>query len=209
MYWLYISNLSDLSEKNDKYWFINENEIRIAAGMTLVFALSSLFFVLLKARYDIALFLVSILILDFLLKIFISPQWSIFWSIARIFTKKWKEIWVGAIQKRFAWSIGLFLSSFVLYCILLLGRYISPVAWEQSTAVNSIIESTVKNLELWLLVVTPMNPTIFVCVLCIVFMWLESAAGYCVGCHIYRFLVGKWWMKEYRWQNCADGVCEI
>ena len=78
----------ELSEKADKYGFIDENEIRIAAGMTLVLSLSSFFLVVFKARYDIALVLVSVLILDFLLKIFISPQWSIFGSIARIFTRK-------------------------------------------------------------------------------------------------------------------------
>lgn len=206
MYWTHILHLST---KNDKYGFVNETEIRIATGITLVLGLFSLFLVLFKARYDIPLVLVGMIVTDFVLKVFIDPRWSIFGSIVRLFLKKWSEIWVGAVQKRFAWSIGIVLSAFVLYCILLLGQYIIPMEWPQMTAVSTILEVTRANLASGTLIVTPMNPTVIACLLCIIFMWSESVVGYCVGCHIYGWLMKKWWMKKVKWQNCMNGICEI
>lgn len=206
MYWTHVPHLSG---KNDKYGFVNETEIRIATGITLVLGLFSLFLVLFKGRYDIPLILVSVIVLDFLLKVFLSPRFSIFGSIVRLFLRKWDEVWVGAVQKRFAWSIGIFLSAFVLYCILLLGQYITPMAWPQMIAVSGILEATRANLANGALIVAPMNPAVIACLLCIVFMWSESVIGYCVGCHMYKWLVKKWWMKQIPWQNCVNGVCEL
>lgn len=206
---MYGTFVPHLSTKNDKYGFVNETEIRIATGITLVLGLSSLFLVLFKARYDIPLVLVGLMVADFILKVFIDPRWSIFGSIVRLFLKKWSEIWVGAVQKRFAWSIGIVLSAFVLYCILLLGQYITPMEWPQMDAVTKIMIATQENIKNSALIVAPMNPTIIACLLCIVFMWSESVVGYCVGCHIYAWLVKKWWMKKIQWQNCVNGVCEL
>lgn len=206
MYWTHVPHLS---EKGDKYWFVNETEIRIATGITLVLGLLSLCLVLLKAEYSIPLVLVSLMVADFILKVFISPRWSIFGSFVRLFLSKWEEIWVGAVQKRFAWSIGILLSALVLYCILLLGQYIAPSEWPQMTAVLGILQATQTNIANGALIITPMNPTIIACLICIVFMWSESVVGYCVGCHIYAWLVKKGWMKAYKWQNCVNGVCEV
>lgn len=206
MYWTSIPNIS---KDWDKYGFVNETEIRISTGITLVLGLLSLCLVLLKGEYSIPLVLVSLMVTDFFLKVFISPKLSIFGMFVRLFLKKWTEVWVGAVQKRFAWSIGIVLSALVLYCILLLGQYIAPMEWPQLTAVSGILEVTRNNIANGVLIVTPMNPTIFACLLCIIFMWSESVVGYCVGCSIYAWLVRKWWMKEYKWQNCLNGKCKI
>lgn len=206
MYW---APLPDISKKWDKYGFVNETEIHISTGITLVLGLLSLCLVLLKAEYSIPLIFVILMVIDFFLKVFLSPRLSIFGMIVRLFLKKWTEVWVGAVQKRFAWSIGIVLSALVLYCILLLGQYITPMEWSQMVAVTGILEATQNNIANGALIVTPMNPTIFACLLCIIFMWSESVVGYCVGCSIYSWLVKKWWMKEYKWQNCIDGKCEI
>jgi len=130
---------------------------------------------------------------DFVLKL-ISPQLSLFGSLVRIFLKRGEEIWVGAVQKRFAWSIGLVLVGFVLFCILMLGGYTGMV----NPVMQAIWDGTASNIASGALIVTPMNPTIFACLLCIVFMWSESVVGYCVGCHVYGWLVRKGWMKEHK-----------
>ncbi len=201
MYW---TRVPHLSQKWDKYGFVNETEIRIATGITLVLALFTFFLVVFKANYSIPLILVSIMLADFVLKL-ISPRFSLFGAFVRIFLKKWDEVWVGAVQKRFAWSIGLVLVGFVLFCILMLGGYTGMI----NPVMQAIWDGTAQNIANNALIVTPMNPTIFACLLCIVFMWSESVVGYCVGCHIYGWLVKKWWMKEYKWQNCVNGVCEV
>ena len=79
-------------------------------------------------------------------------------------------IWVGAVQKRFAWSIGLFLSTFVMFCMLVLGKYIEVSAPEVLQILNTM-EQNIKNAAF---IVTPFNPAILACGLCLVFMWLES-----------------------------------
>lgn len=206
MYWHFVK---DLSEKHDKYGFVDEREVRISTGIMLLFTLTSFFLVLFKAEYSIPLVFVSLVIFEFVTKIFLGPKWSIFGTLVRMNLKKWEEIWVGAVQKRFAWSIGLFLASFALYCILLLGGYIAPSPGPQMAAVTSIWMVTQENLRTHALIVTPMNPTIIACLLCITFMWLESVVGYCVGCRIYAWLVRKKWMKEHKGQNCVGGVCEV
>lgn len=206
MYWHFVKWLS---EKGDKYGFVDEREIRISTGIMLLFTLTSFFLVLFKAEYSIPLVLVSFVIFEFITKIFIGPKWSIFGSLVRINLKKWEEVWVWAVQKRFAWSIGLALSGFALYCILILWGFVAPAAGPQAETVAKIWATTTVNLKMNALIVTPMNPTLIACLLCITFMWLESVAGYCVGCRIYAWLVKKKWMKEHKGQNCVGGVCEV
>ena len=202
MYWKFVDNLSN---KNDKYWFVNEVEIRLATWITLVFALFSFFLVLFKWEFAISFVLISTIWLDFILKVFISPNLSIFWNIVKLFIKNKPPIWVGAVQKRFAWSIWLFLSTFVMFCMLILWRYIYVWAPELLQLLNNM-DQNIKNAKL---IVTPFNPAILACVICLIFMWLESVVWYCVGCSLYFWLVKKWWIKSYKWQNCANWECNI
>ncbi len=206
MYW---TPLPDISKPHDKYGFVDEREIRIATGIMMILWLFSFFLVVFKAEFQIPLILVSIMVIDFLARIFISPKLSLFGSFVRLFLKKKDAIWVGSVQKRFAWSIGLILSSFTLYCILLLWEYIAPSPGLQMVAVTGILAWIEQNLAQGSLIVMPMNPTIIACLLCIVFMWSESVVGYCVGCSLYAWLVKKGWMKKYPGQNCVNNICNI
>ncbi|MDQ7009881.1 MAG: DUF4395 domain-containing protein [Candidatus Gracilibacteria bacterium] len=191
--------------KTDKYGFVDETEIRIAAGLSLVFALLSVYFVIFKGNFNVGLFIVGIIWLDFVLKVFISPDFSIFGRIVRLFIKGKEKIWVGSVQKRFAWSIGLVLSTFVIFCMLLLSGYIEST----NPSVLAIMEQISTNITNNALIVLPMNPAILACVLCIVFMFLESVFGICVGCKMYKNLVKKGIMKKIPGQNCVNGACEI
>ncbi len=206
MYWKFVPHLS---QKWDKYGFVDEREVRIATGITLILGLFSFFLTGFKGEFFIPLIFVSLMVFDFILKVFVGPQYSLFASFVRLFLKKKDPIWVGAVQKRFAWSIGLFLSSFALYCILILGRFINTFALEQEKAVVWVLTGLQTNIAQNALFVLPQNPTILPWLLCFIFMGLESVVGYCVGCHIYVWLVKKKWIKGYVGQKCPDGVCEI
>jgi hypothetical protein len=109
----------------------------------------------------------------------------------RLFLNKKKALWVGTVQKRFAWSLGIFLSIFVIYCLLILGGHVAPSEGPQAEAVQGIRAATQVNIAANTLIVAPMNPAIIACLLCIIFMWSESVAGYCVGCAIYKWFVKK------------------
>lgn len=206
MYWFFHPTLSN---KTDTYGFINETEVRIATGITLVMWLISLCLVLLRAEYHIPLVLVSIITFDFVVKVILWAQYSLFGSFVRLFLDKKKAIWVGTVQKRFAWSIGIFLSIFVIYCLLILGGYVAPAAGPQTEAVQGIRAATQANITAGKLIVAPMNPAIIACLICIIFMWSESVVGYCVGCAMYKWFVKKWWLKQHHNQNCVNGICEI
>ncbi len=201
MYW---KEIEWVSQKWDKYGFVNETEIRIIAWVTLVLALTTFFLVMLKAQFIIALFMVWLIWIDFVLKIFIWPEFSIFGIIVRPFIKNKEKLWVWAVQKKFAWIIGFILSTFVIYCLLLL----SWILESSNSEVLAIIEQIKVNIVNGSFIILPMNPAILACVLCIIFMFFEAVFGICVWCKIYRFLVSKNIMKEYEWQNCINWACE-
>ena len=202
MYWTFVKAIS---QTWDRYGFVNEHEVRIATGITLVLWLFSLFLVLFKGNYEIPLVLLWLIWLDFFLKVFISPKFALFGNIVRLCIKKREPQWVWSVQKRFARSIGLAISSFVLFCLLVLWDHLS-ISWPM---IQSIWQTTATNLQQGALVVVPMNLAIIACLLCIIFMRLESVAGYCVWCTIYAWLVKKWIMKKHPGQNCVNGVCEV
>ena len=202
MYWTFVQNISS---KSDKYGFVNENEIRIATWIKLVLGLFAFFLVLFKAEYQISLVIIGLIWLDFVLQVFISPKMSIFGSIVRLCIKKREPLWVGSVQKRFAWAIGLVISSFVLFCILVLWKHIGT----SNPALEQVWITTSMNIQNWSLIVVPMNPAILACLVCLVFMWFESVVGYCVWCSIYAWLVKKGVMKKHHWQNCINWQCDL
>jgi hypothetical protein len=156
MYWKEIKHLSN---KWDKYGFVNETEIRVAAWIALAFSLLSIYFVIFKWNFNVGLFIVWIIWLDFMLKVFISPDFSIFWRITRLFIKGKKKIMRWSVQKRFAWSIGVVLSTFVMFCMLLLSWIIeSTNPW-----VLSLMQQISTNITNNALIILPMNPAILAC----------------------------------------------
>jgi Domain of unknown function (DUF4395) len=47
-----------------------------------------------------------------------------------------------------------------------------------------------------------------ICLLCLALMWLEAVLGLCLGCEIYRLLVGKGWAAtDAAFERCAGGNC--
>ena len=202
MYW---ERLEWISKEWDKYGFVNEVEIRLAAGLALIFAIISFYLVMFNWDFDTAFYTVWIISLDFILKFFIWPDYSIFWRIVRPFIKNKEKIWVWSVQKRFAWFIGVILSVFVIFCMLLLSWYMETTSPEVLYMIDQISNNIANNK----LIVLPMNPAILACILCIIFMFLESVFWICVGCNMYKKLVKKWWMKKHEWQNCINWACEV
>jgi hypothetical protein len=48
------------------------------------------------------------------------------------------------------------------------------------------------------------------CLLCLGFMWLETALGLCLGCQIHAFMVRRGWRRDDpAYEICAGGVCEL
>jgi len=59
---------------------------------------------------------------------------------------------------------------------------------------------------LWITYLLPM----FLCLLCLIFMFTEAFFWYCVWCTIYVFLRDKWFIKKEKYAPvCANWACEI
>jgi hypothetical protein len=99
------------------YPVLNERAIRAGAG--LVFALG--FFAFFQAFYLREFFYIKILVVilffDFLMKVVVGTRYSPVSRIANFVVKGQRPEYVGAVQKRFAWSIGLLLSGTMMVLI--------------------------------------------------------------------------------------------
>lgn len=99
---------------NIPYAVVNEREIRAAAG--LMFLIGSITFavVFFTKNYTPMHVIVPLFWLDFFLKTVFQPKYSIFGLLGGLMVKNQTPEYVGAIQKRFAWGIGLVLASIML-----------------------------------------------------------------------------------------------
>ncbi len=99
------------------YPVLNERAIRAGAGM--VFALG--FFAFFQAFYlrDFIFIqvLVVLLFVDFFMKVIVGTRYSPVSIVANWIVRGQQPEYVGAIQKRFAWSIGLMLASTMMVLI--------------------------------------------------------------------------------------------
>ncbi len=106
-----------LEGKPAEYPVVNEREIRGAAGIMFAIALSAFVYVLMTRDITPIFFIVVIFWFDFFLKTVFQPRYSIFGWLARPLVKRQHPEYVGAIQKRFAWGIGLVLASTMIVLV--------------------------------------------------------------------------------------------
>lgn len=110
-----------INDKLAEYPVVNEREIRGAAGIMFLIGIMTFFYTLFTKNFVVAAVVVPIFWLDFFLKSVFQPHFSPFGIIAKLFVFNQCPEYVGAIQKRFAWAIGLVLASVVLIVIFALG----------------------------------------------------------------------------------------
>lgn len=150
---------------------LNEREARAGAGILFLFAMISFLNAYLKHDFRFTQIFVTVFMIDFFVRIFINPRFSPSLIFGRIFVQHQKPEYVGATQKRFAWSIG-FLLSVIMFLIIVVFEWMTPVK-------------------------------IAICVLCLAFLFSESAFGICIGCKIYH------WIYKKSPLYCPGEVCQV
>lgn len=115
-----IPNLT-IHGKPAPYPVLNEREIRAAAGIMFLIGIITFGIVFFTRDFTLLYIVVPLFWLDFFLKAVFQPHYSIFGKIAEFIVRKQEKEYVGAIQKRFAWSIGLALASIMLVFAVGLG----------------------------------------------------------------------------------------
>jgi len=131
-------------------------------------------------QYMIIPYISGILLFSFAISVFINPKYSPMMFISKWIVSKQTPLYVGAIQKKFAWSLGMGLSLaiFVLSFYLLTDiKYFSPVC--------------------------------MLCLICLILLFFETAFGICVGCKFYYLAIKLKLIKEPKVRpNCIGESCE-
>jgi hypothetical protein len=130
----------------------------------------SLVLILFKQDFTLVKYVIIIFLADFIIRVFVSPRFSSMLIIGRLIVSRQVPEYVGAPQKKFAWKIGLALSSLMFLLLVVLNSY-----------------STI---------------TFVSCVLCLLFLFFESAFGICLGCWLYNMLY------KNEASICAGGTCK-
>lgn len=150
---------------------LNEREVRAAAGILFLLAIISFMYVWLAWEFQLIKIFITIFLIDFIIRIFINPKFSPTMIMGRLVVTKQKVEYVGAPQKKFAWSVGLVLAMIMFFLMI------------------------VQNVK------GPIN--FIICLICLIFLFFESAFGICVGCKIYNLF------HKQKAQLCPGGVCEV
>ena len=108
-----IPNLT-IHGKPAPYPVLNERVIRAGAGVMFVMVFFSFMQALYLREFVFLKFTVSFFFLEFFLKVVIGTRFSIVSALVRPFVANQAPEYVGAIQKRFAWSLGLAMASTML-----------------------------------------------------------------------------------------------
>ena len=93
------------------YKVLNERRMRASAGIMFLCGLYASVNGFVLHRYGSIPYVMGGLVINFLIGLFINPKFSPTVLLAWLFVRKQTPIPIGAVQKKFAWSIGLLLSS--------------------------------------------------------------------------------------------------
>ena len=105
---------------------LNEREIRAAAGILFLATFISLMFILFKNNFLPIKYVLTLFLTDFIIRVFINPKFSPTLILGRLIVSNQSPEYVGAQQKKFAWTIGVALSATMFIFIVIVNSY-SPI----------------------------------------------------------------------------------
>ncbi|GGB20716.1 DUF4395 domain-containing protein [Puia dinghuensis] len=105
---------------------LNEREIRAAAGLLFLATFLSLMLILFDNNFVPVKYVITLFLTDFIIRVFINPKFAPTLIIARIIVGRQTPEYVGARQKKFAWSVGLVLSATMFIFLVVVNAY-SPI----------------------------------------------------------------------------------
>ena len=115
----FLKNIFYFGEQVDEYpvRVINEREARAAAGLMFLFGFYSLMKGYLTADYVPERMMIVAFIIELAIRVLINPKYAPFMVVARLIVRNQKVDYVGAPQKRVAWSLGLALGVFMYWLV--------------------------------------------------------------------------------------------
>jgi hypothetical protein len=115
----FLKKIFYFGEQVDEYpvRVINEREARAAAGLMLVLGMYSLMKGYLTADYTPERMMIIAFVIELGIRVLINPKYAPFMVVARLIVRNQKVEYVGAPQKRVAWSLGLALGVFMYWLV--------------------------------------------------------------------------------------------
>ncbi|MCW3807100.1 DUF4395 family protein [Plebeiibacterium marinum] len=163
------------------YKEVDERVMRGSSGIMLLLGFIAFVNGFVIKNYVILPYISGFLALNFFLAVFINPKIAPTVFVARIVTLKQSPLLIGAIQKRFAYSLGMILSVAIF-------------------ALSIFLLTDVSYFE----------PVCMLCLICLLFLFLETAFGICVGCKLYHLSVRVKLLKAPEEKpNCMGDSCEV
>jgi hypothetical protein len=158
---------------------LNEREARAGAGLLFLLGLISFINCIVTQSLLVTQIFIGVFLVEFIIRVLVNPKYAPSLVIGRFIVNNQVPEYVGASQKRFAWSIGLFLA------VLLFGL---TILFPSSTPIG---EESLHNALIGLS-----------CMTCLVLLYFEAVFGICLGCKLYtRF-------NKDEAMYCPGGVCE-
>jgi hypothetical protein len=99
---------------------INEREIRASAGILFLSMFFAWMLVIFKESYFLIKFVNTIFLTDFTIRVLINPRYSPSLIIGRLIVGGQTPEYVGAAQKKFAWTIGLVLATIIFVLLVVM-----------------------------------------------------------------------------------------
>lgn len=167
--------------KNDiPFKVLNERTMRGSAGIMFLLAVIAFINGFILQHYQAITLIVGFLVVNFIIGVFINPKYAPTVFVAALFVGKQSPIYIGAIQKRFAWGLGL------------------------------VLASTIFSLSLLLLNDTSFfEPVCMLCLICLFIIFLEVSFGICLGCKLYYLALNLKLIKKPEISpNCTGDACD-
>jgi hypothetical protein len=163
------------------YKVLDERTMRGSAGIMLMLALIAFVNGFILREFIVIPYISGFLALNFIIGIFFRSKFAPTILISQLVVKKQTPFYIGAIQKKFAWSLGLALSTAIFILSLFLLQDI-----------------------------TYFDPVCMLCLVCIALLYLETAFGICVGCKLYDVALKlKLFDAPEEKPNCMGDSCNI
>lgn len=105
--------------KSAPYGVLNERAVRATAWIMFAVWLFTMLTTYYTKDFTLLTFVVIWFFLDFFVKVFFGPKYSPLSTVWKFLVRKQKPEYVWAIQKRFAWTLGLIMSGTVIIITLI------------------------------------------------------------------------------------------
>ncbi len=176
-----MSKVFDFGERVKGYEVkvLNERELRAGAGILFLVALLSFVNCIVMKNIVIMQSFVWLFLIEFIIRVLINPKYAPSLLIGRFMVNNQIPEYVGAKEKRFAWSIGLVLAIFLFFLTTIFPST-TPIGDESLH--NALIGLS--------------------CMICLVLLYFEAVFGICLGCKLYNVF------NKEEAQYCAGATCE-